>query len=126
MIKFKTKRIEKEFYYNTSIKDRLKDIIYMLALYTELEFRKDITLTELHRTQEEQDSYYKDNDRYREKPWKSVHQYGRGADIRTKNFEQEEIMKMVDFLNHVHYSTKHNTALFHDIGIGEHIHIQVR
>lgn len=97
-----------------------------MALYCEVEFKKDITVTEIFRTQEEQDSYYKDHESYKEKPWKSVHQYWRGADVRSKNFEHEEIQKITNWLNMVHYSTKHNTCVYHDIGLGEHWHIQVR
>lgn len=129
MIVFKDNdpRLEAEFKYDTIVNSKLKKILYMLALYCEVEFGKDITITELYRTQDEQDQYYEDNQRYKEKPWKSVHQFGRGADVRSKNFEPDEAERIIKFLKCVTYrdGSKSQTVVHHDIGLGEHFHIQV-
>ena len=126
MIYYKTKRIEDEFKGDNTIKYELKQVIYMLSLYCELEFGKDVVITELYRTQSEQDFYYKDRDTYQRKPWKSVHQFGRGADIRSRNFTENQITKIIAFLNLKTYKSgsKYQTAIYHNIGMGSHIHIQ--
>ena len=125
MIQFKTKRIEDEFKLDTSIRQDLKNILYMLAIYCEVEFDEDITITELYRTQSEQDTYYAHIPNYNKK---SVHQFGRGADIRSRNFNENEITKIMTFLNLITYQegSRYQTAKYHDIGMGSHIHIQVR
>lgn len=127
MISFKTDKIKKEFT-SDKVHPRLKKIMTMLSIFCEVEFAKDIVVTELLRTQAEQDRYYGKNPAYIKKPWNSVHQFGRGCDIRTINhFTPTEIKKIVAFLNIITYrkKSKVKTATYHNIGLGNHIHIQV-
>ena len=126
-MRFKTGLIEDE-YLNNKISSRLEAILFMLDKYVKIEFDKEILITGLIRSQKEQDDIYGNNPAYQKKPWKSVHQYGRGADIRVHNFTQTELDKIGNFLNMITYDENRlhkKTAIVHDVGRGNHIHIQV-
>jgi hypothetical protein len=125
MIEFKSIRQSYEFV-DPKLDPRLRIMILTLAGYGSFFFRgKTIKLTELFRTDEEQDEIYKDDPIYQKSKWKSVHQFWRGADIRLWEFEKGEIESMVDFINkHFKYSNNHFSALAHDVK-GYHLHLQV-
>jgi len=123
MIKFKTKRIAKE-YLSPDLSDDLLSIICILSAYCQLEFKKDITITGIYRTQEEQEKIYSKNKQFKKAPWYSVHQFWRGMDIRSKNFTKKECDKIVLFLNMITYDTIHNTVVYHDVGLAKHFHLQ--
>ena len=122
-----SKRLEQEF--NNEIDKRLQFILYALA--GRLEYRKEGTLviTHLIRTQREQDAIYtsekmdpKIREQYLAHPFFSVHQYGRGADIGVANIKNPE--EEVKWLNgRIGYDKP--TAILEDLGLGQHIHIQV-
>jgi len=122
-----SKRLEQEF--NNEIDKRLQFILYALA--GRLEYRKKGTLviTHLIRTQKEQDAIYtsekmdpKIREQYLAHPFFSVHQYGRGADIGVANIKNPE--EEVKWLNgRIGYDKP--TAILEDLGLGQHIHIQV-
>lgn len=121
MIKFKTKRIAKEFN-DPKMSSDLLSLVYILNEFCQLELKKDITLTDLYRTQEEQDAIYKDIPNYNKK---SVHQYWRGVDIRSRDFTIEEIEKIAQFMNLITYDVKHKTCIYHKVkGNVYHLHIQ--
>lgn len=125
VIEFKTPRVEQEFK-GVNIDPRLRIIIWALAGYTSLSFNKGILLTEIYRTQAEQDEIYKDDAGYRNFKWDSVHQYWRGADVRLTTFTLNEAQSIADWLNNNFvYTGHHPTALNHDVGSGWHLHIQV-
>jgi len=108
------------------IDKRLFILIKFLDIFTLQKFGKQITITELFRTQSEQDNIYADNQEYKIHPWKSVHQFGRGADIRAVNFTKEEQDEIIFMMNKYPYGDgKHNTILLHDVGDGLHFHLQV-
>lgn len=122
-MKFKNVWLEQQF---KQVDRRIRVLLSFVDLFTVQKYGKEIIVTDLIRTQSQQDTIYKDNHDYQKKPWSSVHQYGRGADIRTSNLEYPQKMELVELLNKLPYGDgKHKTALFHDIGTGEHIHIQV-
>ena len=88
-----------------------------------------VVITNLLRTQKEQDKIYAHKPNYLKNPWKSVHQYGRGIDLSVWNFENkgdepEEIINTVN-LNWDYGDNVHKCALIHDVGWGRHIHLQV-
>ena len=124
-------RLEQEF--NNEIDKRLQFILYALA--GRLEYRKKGTLviTHLIRTQREQDAIYtsekmdpKIREQYLAHPVFSVHQYGRGADIGVANIKNPE--EEVKWLNgRIGYKGDLDkpTAILEDLGLGQHIHIQV-
>jgi len=122
IIEFKTHNLKLEF---LNIDNRLQAVLYALAGFVNFSYGKPIIITELMRTQEQQDMYYKENPAYKENPWQSVHQYGRGADISLKYLLPDEIKGIMDFLNHFVYSAEKFTGLIHDIGLGNHLHVQV-
>jgi hypothetical protein len=126
-MRFKTQRIEDEWY-SDQISEKLKSIMAILDQFTNMEFGKDIMLTDLMRTKAEQDEIYKDNPRYKERSWNSVHQYGRGADIRSRDFTQDQLNTIKNFLNCFKYDKNRpnkNTCTIHDVGSGMHVHTQV-
>ena len=126
MIDFKTQRIREEWA-GDKVHKNIKNLVSMLSYYMELEHGRDVVITDLLRTQEEQDEYYKNDKKYKKKPWKSVHQYGRGVDIRSHGLEQKTIEMVLNFLNMVKYDQARphkKTAIHHDIGLSGHFHIQ--
>ena len=131
MIQFKTDRQRTEW---NDISGRLKQMIEMLSIFRYLRYNKEMVITELMRTQEEQDELYgkkadkETREKYNKKPWSSVHQFGRGADVRTHDWERNEVRDALFILNTIVYDVSRprtKTAIHHDIGTGEHIHIQV-
>ena len=127
MIRFKNFKIASEFD-DSMLETRLRSLINMADEYSTMEFGKDIVITGLLRTQQEQNEIYKKNPDYIKKPWKSVHQYGRGCDLRSSIYTSKEIAKFVDFLNMLTYDPKRpnkKTCTFHNVGKGDHLHLQV-
>ena len=125
-MKFKTGEIEAQWN-SDKVNSRLKNIILLGVEYAQIELKKELTITDLIRTQAEQDEIYKDNERYKIKPWPSVHQYGRGVDLRTRDFTQNEIDKLEAFFNTFTYDANRpnkKTCLVHDVGKGKHFHVQ--
>jgi hypothetical protein len=110
------------------IHPELRKIIFTLAGYIQYRFQKDLVITEILRDKVMQDRYYRDNPKYRANPWKSVHQFGCGVDIRSYIFKENELVELVNFVNrNFSYDAQksHQVALCHDIGWGKHIHLQV-
>lgn len=108
---------------------RLKKIIEFLYLYIELKYNVDITITCLLRSQEEQDQIYGNEESYKKKPWKSVHQFFRGADIRTRGLSKNIIDDILFILNTIQYDDKRpemKTAIYGNKRHKNHIHIQVK
>ena len=125
LFEFKTDTIRDEFA-SDKLDYRLRVILYALAGFIYWHYGKSLTITELYRTQEMQDEYYKDDPIYQQKKWLSTHQTGRGADCSTYYFTEFEITGIKDFLKHFEYGDNaHNTFLFHDIGLESHLHLQV-
>ena len=105
----------------------------MLAHYSWHFLGKRIELTDIFRTREEQDKIYLNHKevsvrvRYKKRPWRSVHMFGRGIDISTRYFDKPEIDKLLKLANLVPYDLnrpRKKTAIYHDVGAGAHIHVQ--
>lgn len=127
MIGWKTDRIRDEWK-SDKISSKLKKIIEAGSIFSEIEFKKDLVITDLLRTQEEQDFIYRNNEQYQNKAWQSVHQFGRGCDLRVTTFTENEIKRLTDFFNQFIYDPNRlmkYTCLVHDVGSGIHCHIQV-
>lgn len=126
-IKFKTDRVCNEF---EELQDKnyyLEDLINDVAQYCKKEFDKNITITMIYRTDEEQDNIYKDNERYQFKKFKSPHQFWQAVDLRSRDFTEEEITQLVDYINKKYNVQNYYkwTAKNHEVnGHGEHFHIQ--
>ena len=123
MIVFKDEAQKAEF---ARLDNRLQTILIYLSGLAEHLYHKSVVITHLWRTQEGQDEIYKGNAVYQSKPWVSVHQVGRGADIRSDTYTPAEINNLVSELNSTfEYGGGKQTAICHDVGHGQHFHIQV-
>ena len=92
---------------------------------------KVLIVTDVLRTQEEQDKIYHHLIIYKQKPWKSVHQFGRGIDIAVSNLmeaglDPDLIVEAVN-ANWIYDPSrpKKKCAVRHNVGRGDHIHLQV-
>lgn len=120
MIKFKnnSKRLKKEF---NLLDNRLRFILFAIDGYVVKSFDKDIVITQLFRTDEEQKEIYKDGR-------KSLHQFYLAADIRSSMFSQEEIGNIYSYLEeNVYYGEEDKeVVIYHIVGKGSfHFHLQI-
>lgn len=105
---------------------KLANTLTLLSNFTRLEFKKDITLTSVFRTQAEHDALYA-NTPEDKRPKSSPHMFWKAADIRSKDFSDAEIKRMLTFLNCFTYTSGQGkpVALYHTIaGNTFHFHIQ--
>lgn len=134
MIKFKnsSKRLSDEYsqlrYNNNSLWELIQND---LVPWVEHTFNKDITVTMIFRTEEEQNSIYggvirSDGRSYDDRPWKSPHQFYHAIDLRSHDFTSDEIIAIENFLNNRHNDLNYYrwTAKNHSVGLGNHFHIQ--
>ena len=133
MMKFKHSKLAEDFEGYTllngcKLNPKLQAMVFTLAGFMEYFFHKDIIITEILRDQGTQNKYYAGNAKYAKKPWKSVHQFGCGVDVRISDFTENEIEKCVDFLKGAfeYGDNKHSVVVIHDIGLGKHMHLQVK
>ena len=127
MIGFKnnSKRLEKEWQDLEHINPALYHIIcfYNTFIYNIFE-GKDTVITNIYRTKEEQEKICK---KAKVKFYKSVHCLWRGVDLRI-NLEEWQIKIMELLINNKfpYDKTRPNIKTFvrHNIGVGDHIHIQ--
>ena len=128
LIEFKHPHLKAELY-SEKLDNRLLVILYALAGFIYFNFKKSLIITEIFRTQELQDLYYRDNAEYKIKKWYSVHQYGRGIDCSIYYFTEDEQIKILEFLNsRFQYSefNDHKVGLIHKVSdFGTHLHLQV-
>ena len=125
-MKFKT---DDQFndWHNGKIAPKLKNIIKMVDCYMMAKYGYEITVTETMRTQEQQDYIYRNNVKYKVKPWPSVHQFGRGIDLRTRDMNPQMVADVVQLCNNIPYDKNRpskKTAQAHNVGSGLHLHIQ--
>lgn len=106
----------------------LYDILFNLADWVKDNLKKDLVVTGIHRLDVEQAAIYKDDAKYKAKPFKSPHQFWDAFDLRDNTFTKEEIPKIVKYLNDTYNATNRYkfTAMDHSVGIGWHFHIQYR
>lgn len=90
-------------------------------------FGKDTVITMIYRTQAEQDELYKHSEKYKQKKFKSPHQFWHAIDLRSRIYTAAEIKKIEDFINTKYNSSNYYkwTAKAHAIkGNAMHFHIQ--
>jgi len=108
------------------LNERLQALLFSLAGFADYHFGKDVIITHILGSQAEQDKIYGSDLQYQKKPWKSVHQFGRGIDVRVWGFSDKEVAGMLDFVNrNFPYGGGKPAALVHNVGRGNHIHVQV-
>jgi hypothetical protein len=114
MIEFKENSLKDEFD-DPKLDTRVRAIVLALAGFVKYEFGKDITITSVWRT--------KTTD-------SGVHEAWRAVDVRSIYFTDSEINEILLFLNNFFYGKSVSgedlqTAICHDVGQGQHLHIQV-
>lgn len=104
----------------------LYDILFDLADYVKDAFKKELVVTGIFRTDQEQDDIYKDDVKYKVKKFKSPHQVWTAFDLRDSTFLPDEIKKIVKYANDKYNKTNTYTwtALDHSVGKGWHFHVQ--
>lgn len=119
-------RLKKEYSQLKSKNKKLQSVIEDLNKFSQKEFKKVLTITMIYRTQEEQDYLYRNSAKYKKRKFKSPHQFWHAIDIRSKTFTNDQIQKMVDYLNNKYDAKNYYrwTAKCHTIGHGMHFHIQ--
>lgn len=120
---FKTRRIQDEYSELYEKNNELFKIVEKVNFITEALMGKSIVITEVYRTQEEQDRYYKGKNKFI-----SPHQRWLAVDIRSRNFTEKEVLAIVHAINK-NVNSKNTyipTAFYHDIGLGKHIHMQFK
>jgi hypothetical protein len=126
--RFKNESIRLKNEYNELIEKNvgLFDLINDLCIYAKNSLREDIVITMIYRTDEEQDSIYKDDPKYIAKKFKSPHQFYHAVDIRSHTFTADEIKNIEDYLNNKYNPNNYYkwTAKNHNVGLGDHFHIQ--
>lgn len=125
-MKFKTDRIKQEFQQLYTKNRKLAEVLELLNLYTSLEFQKEITVTEILRTQAEFDALYSQTPAEK-RPKTSPHLFWKGADLRSRDFTDKEKEKMKTFLNCFSYASGQGrpVCIIHTIaGNVEHFHVQ--
>lgn len=107
----------------------LKAILKALDIFVSQEFGKDVVITSLFRSNEEQQALYKEEVRLNPnfKVPVSHHQYWLAADIRSSIYTPQEIERMVKFLNCFTFPAADAVATYHAIaGNTNHFHIKYR
>lgn len=120
-------RLKHEFVILRKENQPLARLLIDLYHHVDNVFEKDVIMTMIYRSQDEQDAIYKDNPKYEKKPWKSPHQFYQAVDIRSSNFTQDEIEKVEKYLNDKYNKLNYYswTAKCHKVGEGAyHFHIQ--
>lgn len=134
-INFKTQR-QKTEWESGEVHIKLVEIIKWAMKWITFEYPeyKHITITDIIRTQAEQDKIYLNHidegirEKYKNKKWASVHQFGRGVDLRTFDMPDRMVFDLCKVINCISYDKnrpKKETAIYHDAGTGSHIHLQV-
>lgn len=104
----------------------LRDLLFDLADFIKESFNKETIVTMIGRTPEEQDYLYRNDPKYQAKKFISPHQLMHALDLRSRIFTIGEIEQIVDWINKNYNSTNYYkwTAKNHDVGAGDHLHIQ--
>lgn len=103
----------------------LQYVVQRLENYARAVFKKEITLTCVYRTKEENDELYK---QYATPPKASPHMFWCAVDIRSSDFTESEIKELLDYLNDTYlFNMYKTTAIYHSIlGNARHFHIQYK
>lgn len=125
-MKFKTSREEKEFEQLPLKNPKLKMLLVNIDAYAIAFFSKEITITRIYCTKEEEDALYAED--MSKRPKVSPHEVWEAADLRSRVFTEDEIDKIVNYCNTnwKYHDGSHPVALYHMIaGNTYHFHIQV-
>lgn len=107
--------------------NRLRFIFLAYTAYIYIKYGYMPTITTVERTQAEQDLIYANNAEYQKKPWYSTHQplpKTRAIDFRNYDMSEEISTDTKLFFTQVVYTGERGTLLRHNIGLGQHNHLQ--
>jgi protein tyrosine phosphatase len=124
-MKYKSDRIRTEFGQLPYKNMPLFDIITRLDSYAQDTFNKEITLTCILRTKEENDALYASTPP-EQRPKATPHVFWGACDLRSSTFSDDEIASLVAWLNSSFKNpSKAKVAIYHCIaGNAPHFHIQ--
>lgn len=116
LVDFKTDRIKEEWE-NSKLKDRLRNYILIIALYSWTEFGKRIVITSIWRSKEEEEKLKSSG----------IHNAWRGIDLRTSIYNEDEINKIVKLCDSFHYDARNlsKVCIYGDKRHLDHIHVQI-
>lgn len=118
MLRFKTSEIEKQFYLLPVHNRRLKHVLEMTATFCDLEFKKDVVVTEIYRDAAQ-------NAAVGGIP-NSPHMNWEAADLRSSTFSDEQLTKLKTWLNFLTFRNGKQTCVVHAVPGGAfHVHCQV-
>ena len=118
-VAFKTKKIKDEWDLLDTQKPYMKGIVEEAVALADKQFDMDLTITHILRDRDTQLRFYPKHPNRR-----SVHEFWRGIDIRSRDLTTDEIDSIVSHINGTYpYRGGKFTAMHHDIK-GPHIHIQ--
>ena len=122
VILFKYDSIRKQWAKMIKDKNPLVPRLIEAANFIKKNFNKPIVLTEVLRTQAQQNKIYG-----KKRGKKSWHQFYAAADLRVRIYTPSEIVQIVSFLKKFEKENALRlTVLYHDIGLASHIHFQFR
>lgn len=127
MISFKTPDLAEQI---EKCDPRISVILLSVALYLQkAKPPRTLMVTSVLRTAQEQERIYaKATSLGKQEPATSPHQFGRAVDISVLGWPADLIPAVVDHINTrfpYHGLARYRSALAHDVGLGNHIHIQV-
>lgn len=105
----------------------LYGVVKELADWVEWEFGKDVVITQIWRSQSQQDILYKDNAKYKKKKFRSFHQIWAAIDLRSSLYTKKEIKLIIEYLEEVYQDAQVYKVLYHKVGKngGYHFHIEL-
>lgn len=106
----------------------LYNLLFNTADWVKENFKKDLVVTGIFRTDAEQAEIYKNDAKFKKKSFRSPHQLWDAFDLRDSTFTKDEIKKIIDYLNTTYNPTNIYkwTAMDHSVGLGFHFHVQHR
>lgn len=125
-MKFKTPREEKECAQLPQKNPKLQMLLINIDAYAIANFSKEITITRIYCTKEEEDALYVED--MSKRPKISPHEVWEAADLRSSVFTEDEINNLVNYCNEgwKYHDGSHPVALYHMIaGNTYHFHIQL-
>lgn len=124
-ITFKTDRIKEEWRELDRRNPKLTGVLNCLSNFVTLEFQKDVVITCIFRSEAENEALYAETPPDKRPPT-SPHMTWHAADLRSSIYTEQEINKMLQFLNSFSYAGgQRKVALYHIIaGNSFHLHVQ--
>lgn len=125
-VKDDSERLKKELEDLKTANPELRDLLFDLADWIKEQFDKETVITMIGRTAEEQAYLYRNDEKFKKKPFKSPHQLMHAADLRSRTFTVGQIEQIVTWINDNYNKNNYYkwTAKNHDVGAGDHLHIQ--